>query len=435
MNFFRRALIPFATAALLLGVAVAQTVPPHPAPVPRPVVPDAPVPPPPDVDGKSWVLMDYATGQILASKDPDLRVEPASLTKIMTDYVVSAEVANGKIHMTDPVTISENAWRSGGGGTDGSTSFLQLNSQVPLQDLLKGMIIQSGNDAAIALAEHAAGSEQAFAGLMNAYAKQLGMVNSNFENASGYPIANHYTTAHDIAIMSRALIHDFPDDYAISAIKQFEWNGIKQGNRNTLLWRDPSVDGIKTGHTAAAGFCLAASAKQGDSRMIAIVMGASSAKARADSAMALLSYGFRFYETHKLYDSSKPLATPRLWKGVANQLPIGVAADVLVTVKRGDYDKLKAVMDIPATLIAPYTKGQQVGTLRITLAGQPVQAVPLIALSDAPQCGFFGRLWDSIMLWFHGSKGNTEQAPTALSASSAPTAPNAPSAPSTTSAK
>jgi len=429
MNFFRRALIPFATAALLLGAAVAQTVPPHPAPVPRPVVPDAPVPPPPDVDGKSWVLMDYATGQILASKDPDLRVEPASLTKIMTDYVVSAEVANGKIHMTDPVTISENAWRSGGGGTDGSTSFLQLNSQVPLQDLLKGMIIQSGNDAAIALAEHTAGSEQAFAGLMNAYAKQLGMVNSNFENASGYPIANHYTTAHDIAIMSRALIHDFPDDYAISAIKQFEWNGIKQGNRNTLLWRDPSVDGIKTGHTAAAGFCLAASAKQGDSRMIAIVMGASSAKARADSAMALLSYGFRFYETHKLYDSSKPLATPRLWKGVANQLPIGVAADVLVTVKRGDYDKLKAVMDIPATLIAPYTKGQQVGTLRITLAGQPVQAVPLIALNDAPQCGFFGRLWDSIMLWFHGSKGNTEQAPTAPSASSAP------SAPSTTSAK
>jgi len=435
MNFFRRALIPFATAALLLGAAVAQTVPPHPAPVPRPVVPDAPVPPPPDVDGKSWVLMDYATGQILASKDPDLRVEPASLTKIMTDYVVSAEVANGKIHMTDPVTISENAWRSGGGGTDGSTSFLQLNSQVPLQDLLKGMIIQSGNDAAIALAEHTAGSEQAFAGLMNAYAKQLGMVNSNFENASGYPIANHYTTAHDIAIMSRALIHDFPDDYAISAIKQFEWNGIKQGNRNTLLWRDPSVDGIKTGHTAAAGFCLAASAKQGDSRMIAIVMGASSAKARADSAMALLSYGFRFYETHKLYDSSKPLATPRLWKGVANQLPIGVAADVLVTVKRGDYDKLKAVMDIPATLIAPYTKGQQVGTLRITLAGQPVQAVPLIALNDAPQCGFFGRLWDSIMLWFHGSKGNTEQAPTAPSASSAPTAPSAPSAPSTTSAK
>ncbi|OOG51097.1 D-alanyl-D-alanine carboxypeptidase family protein [Rhodanobacter sp. C01] len=423
MNFFRRTLIPFAAAALLFGVAVAQTptpAPPHPSPVPRPVVPDAPVPPPPDVDGKAWVLMDYATGQILASKEPDLRVEPASITKIMTDYVISAEVANGKLHMTDPVTISENAWRGGGAGTDGSTSFLKLNSQVPLKDLLYGLIIQSGNDAAIALAEHAAGSEQAFAGLMNAYAKQLGMVNTNFENASGYPIANHYTTAHDIAILSRALIHDFPEDYAISAIKQFEWNGIKQGNRNTLLWRDPSVDGIKTGHTAAAGFCLAASAKQGQSRMIAIVMGASSEKARADSAMALLNYGFRFYETHKLYDAGKPQATPRLWKGVANQLPIGVAEDVLVTVKRGEYDQLKATMDIPATLIAPFTKGQQVGTLRVTLAGQPVQTVPLIALDAAPQGGFFSRLWDSIMLWFHSSKGSSEQAPTPSQAPSAP---------------
>jgi D-alanyl-D-alanine carboxypeptidase (penicillin-binding protein 5/6) len=411
MNFLRRTLVPFAALTLLLGVAVAQTPPPRPSPVPRPVVPDAPVPPPPDVDGKSWVLMDYATGQILASKDPDLRVEPASITKIMTDYVVSAEVANGKVHMTDPVTISEHAWRGGGAGTDGSTSFMKLGSQVPLKDLLYGMIIQSGNDAAIALAEHTAGSEDAFAGLMNAYAKQLGMVNSNFEDASGYPIANHYTTAHDIAILSRALIHDFPDDYAISAIKQFEWNGIKQGNRNTLLWRDPSVDGIKTGHTAAAGFCLAASAKQGESRMIAIVMGASSEKARADSAMALLSYGFRFYETHKLYDASKPLATPKLWKGEANQLPIGVAEDVQVTVKRGDYDKLKATMDIPSTLIAPFKKGQQVGTLRVTLADQPVQTIPLIALNDAPQCGFFGRLWDSILLWFHSSKTTSEPAP------------------------
>jgi D-alanyl-D-alanine carboxypeptidase (penicillin-binding protein 5/6) len=369
------------------------------------------VPPPPDVDGKSWVLMDYATGQILASKEPDLRVEPASITKIMTDYVVSAEVANGKLHMTDPVTISENAWRGGGAGTDGSTSFLKLNSQVPLKDLLYGLIIQSGNDAAIALAEHTAGSEQAFAGLMNAYAKQLGMVNSNFENASGYPIANHYTTAHDVAILSRALIQDFPEDYAISAIKEFEWNGIKQHNRNTLLWRDPSVDGIKTGHTAGAGYCLAASAKQGEARMIAIVMGASSEKARADSAMALLSYGFRFYETHKLYDSSKPLATPRLWKGETNQLPLGVAANVLVTVKRGEYDQLKATMDIPATLIAPFKKGQQVGTLRITLAGQPVQSVPLIAMNDAPQGGFFSRLWDSIMLWFHGDKKAAAEAP------------------------
>ncbi|MHB1273985.1 MAG: D-alanyl-D-alanine carboxypeptidase family protein [Rhodanobacter sp.] len=409
MKYIRRMLIPLTAAALLLGIAVAQT-PQHSSPVPRPVMPEAPVPPPPEVDGKSWVLMDYATGQILASKNPDERRAPASLTKVMTDYVVSAEIANGRIHLNDPVLISEHAWRGGGAGTDGSTSFLKLNSRVPLQDLLKGMIIQSGNDAAIALAEHTAGSEGTFADLMNAYAKQLGMVNTHYSNASGYPVADHYSTARDIAILSRALIHDFPADYAISAVKQFEWNGIKQGNRNTLLWRDPSVDGIKTGHTAAAGYCLDASAKQGDERMIAVVMGASTDKARADSAMALLNYGFRFYETHKLYDASKPLATPRLWKGEANHLPIGVAENVLVTVKRGEYDKLKATMDIPATLIAPFKKGQQVGTLRVTLAGQPVQTVALIALSDAPPGSFFSRLWDSILLWFHSSKGNTEQA-------------------------
>src|SRR5690349_3824481 len=413
MSFFRRTLATLAAAALVAGAAFAQQTPPRPSPVPRPTVPEAPVPPPPDVDGKAWVLMDYATGQILASKNPDERVEPASITKIMTDYVVSAELANGKIKMNDPVTISEHAWRGGGAGTDGSTSFLKLNSQVPLKDLLYGMIIQSGNDAAIALAEHTAGSEEAFANLMNAYAKQLGMTGSHFVNASGYPVENHYTTAHDIAILSRALIHDFPDDYAISAIKQFEWNGIKQGNRNTLLWRDPSVDGIKTGHTAAAGYCLAASAKQGDSRMIAIVMGASSEKARAEIGRALLNYGFRFYETHKLYDTSKPLATPRLWKGEADTLPIGVASDVLVTVKTGQYDKLKAVMDIPSTLIAPFKKGQQIGSLRISLDGQALQTVPLVALADAPQGGFFSRLWDSILLWFHKDTGNTEQAPSA----------------------
>ncbi|MCX7515195.1 D-alanyl-D-alanine carboxypeptidase family protein [Frateuria hangzhouensis] len=404
MSFFRRTLITFAAAAMVAGAAFAQQTPPKPSPVPRPTVPEAPVPPPPDVDGKAWVLMDYATGQILASKNPDERVEPASITKIMTDYVVSAELGNGKIKMTDPVTISEHAWRGGGAGTDGSTSFLKLHSQVPLKDLLYGMIIQSGNDAAIALAEHTAGSEGSFANLMNAYAKQLGMTGSHFENASGYPIENHYTTARDIAILSRALIHDFPEDYAISAVKQFEWNGIKQGNRNTLLWRDPSVDGIKTGHTSAAGYCLAASAKQGDSRMIAIVMGASSEKARADSAMALINYGFRFYETHKLYGANKPLATPKLWKGEGDTLPIGITEALDVTVKRGQYERLKATMDIPATLVAPFKKGQQVGTLRVTLDGKPLQSVPLVALADAPQGGFFKRLWDSILLWFHGDK-------------------------------
>jgi D-alanyl-D-alanine carboxypeptidase (penicillin-binding protein 5/6) len=405
MNLFRRPLHIFAAAALVFGAsAIAQQTPPKPVPnVPAPAAVQVPVPPPPDVDATAWVLMDYATGQILASKNPDQRVVPASITKVVTDYVISAQIASGKIHLTDQVNISEHAWRAGGAGTDGSTSFLKLNSQVPLKDLLYGMIIQSGNDSAIALAEHTAGSEDTFASLMNAYAKQLGMMNSHFVNASGYPADNHYTTAHDVAILTRALIHDYPDDYAISAIKEFEWNGIKQGNRNTLLWRDPTVDGVKTGHTAEAGFCLDASAKRGDQRMIAIVMGASSEKARADSAMALLNYGFRFFETHKLYEAGKPLATPRLWKGEDDQLPLGVAEDVLVTVKTGDYDKLKATMDIPSTLIAPFKKGQQVGMLHVTEDGQPIEDVPLIAMNDAPQGGFFKRLWDSILLWFHGS--------------------------------
>jgi D-alanyl-D-alanine carboxypeptidase (penicillin-binding protein 5/6) len=410
MKFLRRTLIPFAAAVFLAGVAVAQT-PPRPSAVPRPVVPAMPVPPAPDVDGQSWVLMDYTTGQILASKNPDARRAPASLTKVMTDYVVSAEIAAGRIHPDDMVTISEHAWRAGGAGTDGSTSFLKLGSQVKLEDLLKGMIVQSGNDAAIALAEHTAGTEQAFAGLMNAYAKQLGMTDTHYSDASGYPVPDHYSSARDIAILTRALIRNFPDDYAVSKIKQITLNGITQPNRNTLLWRDPSVDGVKTGYTAAAGYCMDASAQRGNQRMIAVVMGASSEQARADSAIALLNYGFRFYETHKLYDASKPLATPRLWKGESNQLPIGVAADVMVTVKTGQYDQLKASMDIPATLIAPFKKGQQVGMLRVTLDGQPIQTVPLIALDDAPQGGFFSRLWDSILLWFHHDKGTAEQSP------------------------
>lgn len=425
MSFLRRILTPLAIAALAAGAAFAQTpphptaTPPHPTGVPGPAAVPMPVPPPPDVDAQSWVLMDYATGQILASKNPDERRAPASLTKVMTDYVVSAELANGRIHPNDMVTISEHAWRAGGAGTDGSTSFLKLGSQVPLEDLLKGMIVQSGNDAAIALAEHTAGSEDAFVGLMNEYAKRLGMVNTHYSNASGYPVADHYSTARDIAILSRALIHDFPADYAISAIKTYKWNGITQQNRNELLWRDPSVDGIKTGHTAAAGFCLDASAKRGNERMIAVVMGSSTNQGRADSAMALLNYGFRFYETHTLYVAGKPLVSPRLWKGQADTLPLGVASDVLVTVKTGQYDKLKAMMDIPATLIAPFKKGQQVGILHITLDGQPLQDVPLVALDDAPLGGFFSRLWDSILLWFHGSKKSEVPAPAPAAAAGA----------------
>jgi D-alanyl-D-alanine carboxypeptidase (penicillin-binding protein 5/6) len=379
---------------------------PSPSP-PHAMVGNEPVPPPPSLDAKSWLLMDYTTGQVLAESNADARVEPASITKVMTAYIVSAELAKAKIKMDDQVFISENAWRSGGASTEGSTSFLAVNSKVALKDLLYGMIIQSGNDAAIALAEHVAGSEQTFAELMNQYAAQLGMSSSHFVNASGLPDPNHYSTARDIALLARAVIHDYPEDYKIYAIKEFEWNGITQHNRNTLLWRDGSVDGIKTGHTKEAGFCLTTSAKRGDERLIAVVMGTPSEKQRADDNQALLNYGFRFYETHKLYEAGKQLAQPELWKGAQNTLSLGVAEDVLGTVPRGRYNDLKASMELPGRLIAPYTKGQKIGTLKVALDGKTLIERPLVALADAPEAGFWGRLSDGVLLWWRGDKASS----------------------------
>ncbi len=392
--------------------AVAQT--PTPQPVPKPAAPaasPAPAPPPPNPPARSFVLMDYATGQVLVEGNADLRVDPASITKIMTSYVVSAELAHGKIRMEDAVTISENAWRSGGAGTDGSTSFLALNSQVPLKQLLYGMIIQSGNDAAIALAEHTAGSEPLFADLMNQYAQQLGMTGTHYVDASGLPNENHYTTARDVAILSRALIRDYPAEYEIYKIKDFEWNGIKQHNRNTLLWRDPTVDGIKTGHTNSAGFCLATSALRNDQRLIAVVMGADSEKARADANQELLNYGFRFFESHRLYEAAKPLATPELWKGDAATVPLGVADDVAVVLPRGRYGDLKASMDLPAQVIAPLTRGQQVGTLKVEFDGKTLVERPIVALADAPEGGFFKRLSDGVLLWFKSDSASSTTVP------------------------
>ncbi|MEP6484091.1 MAG: D-alanyl-D-alanine carboxypeptidase family protein [Rudaea sp.] len=375
---------------------------PNAMPRPGPGALNVPVPPPPSLSAKSWVLMDYATGQILAETNSDQRVEPASITKVMTAYVVSAELAAGKIKLDDQVFISENAWRGGGAGTDGSTSFLALNSKVLLKDLLYGMIIQSGNDAAIALAEHVAGSEQTFAELMNQYAQKLGMTGTHYVNASGLPDPNHYSTAHDIALLARATIHDYPEEYKIYAIKEFEWNGITQHNRNSLLWRDASVDGIKTGHTKEAGYCLTTSAKRGDQRLVAVVMGVSSEKQRADDNQSLLNYGFRFFETHKLYDADKPLATPELWKGAQNTMAVGLGEEVLVTLPRGRYNDLKATIEMPGRLIAPYEKGQKIGSVKVALDGKILVERPLIALNDQPEAGFWGRMSDGIMLWFKG---------------------------------
>ncbi len=415
MNFLRHlslALLCGFCFAASAGLAAPTGAFPEPSTTPKPGPIDVPVPPPPTLDAKSWVLMDYASGQILASHNPDERVAPASITKVMTAYIVSAELAAGKIKLDDPVFISENAWKTGGAGTDGSTSFLAVNSKVPLKDLLYGMIIQSGNDAAIALAEHVAGSEQSFAALMNEYAKRLGMTGTHYMDATGLAAEGHYTTARDIATLARAVIHDYPEDYKIYAIKQFEWNGITQHNRNTLLWRDPSVDGIKTGHTSEAGYCLTTSAKRADQRLIAVVMGTPSNKQRADDNQALLNYGFRFYETHRLYAAGQALANPELWKGANNTLALGVTSDVLVTLPRGRYKDLKASVQFPGRLIAPFAKGQKVGTLTVKLDDKTLLERPLVALADAPAAGFWGRLSDSVVLWFKGgTKADVSSAP------------------------
>ena len=388
-------------AVALSGSAFAQTpTPTVPTPAPAPAPAAAPTPPPPSVTGTAWLLMDDATGQILAGSNEEARVEPASITKVMTSYVVSAELANGKIKLDDEVLISENAWRGGGGGTDGSTSFLPVNSRVKLDDLLHGMIIQSGNDASIALAEHVAGSEEAFANLMNQYAAQIGMRDTHFVNSHGLSAPEHYTTAHDIARMSQALIRDFPNEYAHYALKEFTFNGIRQYNRNSLLWKDAAVDGIKTGHHSAAGYCLAASAKRGEQRLISVVMGSTGEKQRADDSLALLNWGFRFFETHKLYDAGTEVTAPTLWKGEADTISLGLAAPLLVTVERGKYEQVKAAMDLPRQLVAPFARGQEVGTLRLTLGDKTLVERPLVALADAPEAGFFGRMSDGFWMWW-----------------------------------
>ncbi len=400
--------LKFHMAAWMLAfLATAATAQPAPTPQPQPQLPQPALPQPvmtmpapPQITGSAWLLLDYATGQILASFEPEKIVEPASITKVMTSYVAAAEIAAGKISLDDEVRVSENAWRGGGGGTDGSTSFLPVNSKVKLSDLLHGMIIQSGNDASIALAEHIAGSESSFAGLMNAYAKRLGMNNTNYVNAHGLSAPGHVTTAHDIARLSQALIRDFPNEYAWYKQKEFTFNGIRQYNRNTLLWKDESVDGIKTGHHSGAGYCLAASAKQGEMRLISVVMGSTGEKQRADDSYALLTWGFRFFESHPLYEANVPVSTPKLWKGETDTLALGLAEPLGVVVPRGRYGEIKAEMDLPQQLIAPFAKDAQVGTLRVKLGDELIAQRPLIALGDAPEGGFFKRIGDGFWMWW-----------------------------------
>ena len=305
------------------------------------------------------------------------------------------------------VTISERAWSEGGAGTEGSFSGFELNSRVKLSDIEKGLSVQSGNDAAIALAEHAAGSVESFAALMNSYAKRIGMKDSNWENPHGLPSPNHYTSAYDLALLGRAMIRDFPEVYAYNAIKQYTVGSITQHNRNGLLWREGSgVDGIKTGHTSSAGYCLLASAKRGDQRFVSIVMGIDAKsqgegfRLRETGNLNLLEWGFRFFESHKLYAANAKIATHKVWKGAENQVDLGLTAPLVISVERGRYSQLKPVMDVPKDLIAPIKKGQVIGKLRVTLDGKPIAERPIVALQAVEEANFFKRLWHSFLMWW-----------------------------------
>ncbi len=391
--------LPLALLALLATGAAAA-----PAPAPQPATPGAaaaaaaPVPAPPAVSARSYFLIDHFSGRVLAAERADERAEPASLTKLMTSYVVFKALQEGRLKLTDEVTISEHAWRA-----EGSRTFVQVGTQIPVDILIKGMIVQSGNDATIALAERVGGTEAAFAQMMNEYARRLGMKGSNFENSDGLPAPNHYTTARDIATLANALIREFPQYYPLFSLREFQWNNIRQGNRNTLLGKDPSVDGLKTGHTDSAGYCLASSALRNGMRLVSVVMGSPSEKARADASAALLSYGYTFFETLRLKAAHDTVLKPRVYKSAAEFAAVGVPYDVYATVARGQGASLHSSARLShEPLLAPLSAGQNVGELAVADGtGQIIARVPLVALAAVPQGGLWTRAVDGIALWFH----------------------------------
>ncbi len=350
------------------------------------------VPPPPTIAAKAYILQDFHTGKVLAENNADARLAPASLTKIMTVYVVFKELGSGRLHLEDMATISEKAWK-----TSGSRMFIELGNQVKVEDLLKGVIIQSGNDASVALAEHVAGNEDTFADMMNQHATRLGMTNSHFKNADGLPMEDHYTSARDLAILTTALIKEFPDYYRWFSQKEFTYNNITQHNRNSLLSRDESVDGVKTGFTDDAGYCLVASALREDMRLISVVMGAKSANARASENQTLLNYGFRFFESHRLYEGKKPLNEARIWKGASKTIPLGLAEDIYATIPRRQYKDLKAVINVDKKITAPVAEGAKLGSVKVTLNDEVIVDKDLVALKAVDQGNIIQRLTDSVM--------------------------------------
>jgi len=376
MLFFRIAL----AVLLALGALSRSVAQPMPAPA---------------ITAPSYVLEDFTSRQSIAAENADERREPASLTKLMTAYLVFGALRDKAITTSQMVTVSTAAWHA-----EGSRMFIEPRKAVTVDELMRGMIVQSGNDASIALAELVAGSESAFAERMNAEASRLGLANTHFVNATGLSDPKHYSTANDLAHLASALIRDFPEFYPLYSLREYRYNNIAQPNRNRLLWIDPNVDGMKTGHTDAAGWCLIASAKHGERRLVAVVLGATSDEARTRDAQKLLNHGFLAYDTVQLYPPGKSISSLRVWKGASNDVAAGFIADQYITLPKGKADKLALSMTATEPLVAPVTKGQKIGTVKIVLEGKTMADFPLVALADVPAANVLGRLWDTIRLWF-----------------------------------
>ncbi len=356
---------------------------------------DWPVPAPPPIGAKSFMLIDGNSGYELASHEPDRQLAPASLTKLMTAYAIFKALDEGQVSLEDGVTVSEKAWR-----TPGSRMFIEVGTRVSVKELVIGMIVQSGNDASVALAEHVAGSESVFAEVMNRYARSLGMQSSHFTNVTGLPHKEHYSTARDLATLARAMIDRFPEYYGWYSLREFEYNGIRQNNRNRLLWRDPSVDGMKTGHTSDAGYCLVSTAERDGMRVISVVLGMENPKARNEGSQALLNYGFRFFETRLLYRAGEPVTTARTWKAANEVTALGLAEDLYITIPRGSYDEVESVLTMPSILLAPVALGQPLAELRVSLNGTSLESAQLRALDENPNGSIWQRARDGLLLWF-----------------------------------
>lgn len=378
----KKFLAALAATALSLSTAFAQTVPA------------------PTIAAKSWLLLDATSGQVLASQEPDLRIEPASLTKLMTSYLASSAIKEKRIDRNQMVNVSVHAWK-----VDRSSSkmFIDPATPVKIDDLLHGLIIQSGNDSAVALAEAVAGTEETFVTLMNREVERMGLKNTHFANSHGLPDPGNYSTARDLAILSKHVIYDHPEDYKIYAIKEFTYNKIKQPNRNRLLWLDPTVDGLKTGHTSTAGYCLIATAHRPnggvDRRLISVVIGTASDQVRTQESLKLLNWGFQNFDTVKLYAKGQPVATPEVWKGSQGAVKIGFTEDVYVTVPKGVAEKMKPVLERKDPLVAPVAQNSKVGTLKVMVDGKPLTELPVVALEQVNEASIFGRAWDSMRLW------------------------------------